>query len=129
MSGRGNYGGEFGAARRHVGNHAGEMACEAIEILGIHRGVDALNVRMSDQNPQRTSLPLMCSNQFLVIMNGRAGTEAANKAETTTWFASHTHDSGTLPTWSLNACRAEIAPYQRSRFGIGGRCGTSSTKR
>ena len=84
---------------------------------------------MSDQNSQRPPLPLVCSDELPIIMNGRAGTEAANKAETTTWFANHTHDSGTLPTWSLNAWRDEIALYQRSRFGIGGRCGTSCTKR
>ena len=129
MSGGGNNGGEFGATRRHIRDHAGEIARETVEILGIHCGVDALNLRMSDQNPERTPLPLMCSNQLPIIMNGRTGTEAANKAETTTWFADHTHDSGTLPTWSLNAWRDEIAPYQRSRFGIGGRCGTSCTKR
>jgi len=35
------------------------------------------------------------------------------------------HDSGTLPTCSLNALRLEIALYQRSRFGVAGRSGMS----
>ena len=98
MSGGGNDGGEFRATRRHIRDHASEIARETVEILGIHCGVDALNLRMSDQNPQRTPLPLVCSNQLPIIMNGRAGTEAANKAETPTGSAERTHDSGTLPT-------------------------------
>lgn len=98
MSSRGNDGGEFGAASRHVCDHAGEITREAVEILGIHCGVDAFNVRMSNQNPQRTSLPLMGRDQLPVIMNGCTGTEAANKAETTAGFAERTHDNGMLPT-------------------------------
>jgi hypothetical protein len=98
MSGGGNDGSEFRATRRHIRDHASEIARETVEILGIHCGVDAINLRMSDQNPQRTPVPLVCSNQLPIIMNGRAGTEAANKAETPTGSAERTHDSGTLPT-------------------------------
>ena len=40
----------------------------------------------------------MGRDQLPVIVNGRTGTEAANKAETTAGFAEHTHDNGMLPT-------------------------------
>jgi len=42
-------------------------------------------------------------------------------------YDSRTHVSGTEATCSLNAWRDEIAAYQRSRFGIGGRSGMSCT--
>jgi len=98
VSGGGNDGGEFGTTRRHICDHAREIARETVEVLGVHCGVDALNLRMSDQNPQRTPLPLMRRNQLPVIMNGCTGTEPANESETSTGFAERAHDSGTLPT-------------------------------
>ncbi|MGA7388428.1 MAG: hypothetical protein WBW99_10945 [Pseudolabrys sp.] len=94
----GHNGSEFSAARCHDRDQASKIVCETVEILCGYRGIDALNVSVGDQQARYAAMSLMRSDQLSIIVDSRAGSEAADQAKAASCFACITHDRGTLPT-------------------------------
>jgi hypothetical protein len=57
-----------------------------------------LNVSMGDQQACYASMSLMRSDQLSIIVDSRAGSEAADQAKAASCLACVTYDRGTLPT-------------------------------
>ena len=108
-------------------DEAVEIARKLVELAGFRERAAVIDVRVRDQHARDASVRLMRRDQAVVVVNRRVRPEPADQAEEAAVLSGHDVTSAECRHSAPGTARAcAISPYQRSRFAIFGRSGTSS---